>query len=783
MKNFLKANLFSRERIKRLIPFIKTKTAITLIVFLSSVILLDLLFPLPKLKPYSKVVYAKDNSLLSAYLSQDDKWRMRTRLDEVSPELKKAILEKEDSWFYWHLGVNSVSVIRALSQNIFSGKRISGASTITMQVARLLEPGSRTYLNKFFEMLRAFQLELHYSKDDILEMYLSHLPYGGNIEGVKSASYIYFNRPPNKLSLSQAITLAVIPNDPNALRLDKGNTEAVKQRNKWIKYFAVQNIFSPKDLRDALDEPLQTNRYQIKNEAPHFCQFVAQKFPQDEIFSSLNQQIQKTAEKILAGYVNRVKARQVSNGSVIIIDNKTNSVVGYCGSADFNDASSAGQVNGINALRSPGSTLKPFLYTLAFDLGELTPKMKLLDIQTDFGGYEPENFDLTFNGPVTAEYALVNSLNIPAIRLLQKVGLDKLISILEKSGFTDVSQEKKSLGLSMIIGGCGVRLEQLAKSFTVFSHDGNLYPLNYLRTSQIDKSSGTKIFSPEAVYMTGSILTSHERPDYPTEFLFSTEHPMIAWKTGTSFGKRDAWAVGFNPDYTIGVWMGNFDGKGAPELSGAEMAVPLLFELFNAIDYKPKKLWFNEPKHLYKREVCSETGLLPSESCTQTVADYYIENVSPNTKCNLYKTLYVSEDESVQYCPECLPQEGYKKIAYPFYDSELLLWFARNKVAVKRPPPHNPLCQTIRSGDGPKILSPSDNYEYFIEEKSNRQVLLNAASDPTVKVIYWYINDRFYKKSKPGEKIFFKPEKGISKIVCLDDQGRKTFVQAKIIYY
>jgi len=186
---------------------------------------------------------------------------------------------------------------------------------------------------------------------------------------------------------------------------------------------------------------------------------------------------------------------------------------------------------------------------------------------------------------------------------------------------------------------------------------------------------------------------------------------------------------------------------------------------------------------LYKREVCSETGLLPSESCTQTVADYYIENVSPNTKCNLYKTLYVNEDETIQYCAECLPKEGYKKVAYPFYDSELLLWFARNKVAFKRPPPHNPLCQTIRSGDGPKILSPSSDYEYFIEEKSNQQVLLNAASDPTVKVIYWYINDRFYKKSKPGEKIFFKPEKGISKIVCLDDQGRKTFVQVKITFY
>jgi penicillin-binding protein 1C len=769
--------------IKKIFPLFKSKVAMVLLTFLFAVIILDLIFPIPKLKPYSKVVYANDGSLLTAYLSQDDKWRMRTRLDEVSPDLKKAILEKEDGWFYWHFGVNPFSIGRALVQNIFSGKRVSGASTITMQVARMLQPASRTYLNKILEMFRALQLELHYSKDEIFEMYLSRLPYGGNIEGVKSASYIFFNRPPNKLSLAQAISLAVIPNNPNDLRLDKGNAATMEERNNWIKVFTSKNIFPQKDLQDAFDEPLQTNRYKIKSGAPHFCQSVSQKFSQGEIFSSLDPQIQKTAEKILVGYVNRVKAQRVSNGAVFIIENKTNSVVGYCGSADFNDAASAGQVNGINALRSPGSTLKPILYTLAFDLGELTPKMKLLDIPTDFGGYEPENFDLKFNGPVTAEYALINSLNIPAIRLLQKVGFEKLISILEKGGFTDIAQNKKSLGLSMILGGCGVRLEQLTKFFTVFSQNGNLYPLNFLKTNQLDRSSATNIFSAESVYITGSILTSHERPDYPAEFLLSTEHPLIAWKTGTSFGKRDAWAIGFNPDYTIGVWMGNFDGTGAPELSGAEMAVPLLFELFNAIDFKPKKFWFDEPKHLYKRYVCTDTGLLPSDNCSQTITDYYIENISSNTKCNLFKTLYVNDSETIQYCPECLLNNRYRKVDYPFYDSELLLWFARNKISVKRPPPHNPFCQTIRSGDGPRIISPSSDYEYFIEEKSNQQILLQAASDPTVKTIYWYIDGEFYKRSKVGEKIFFKPQKGISKITCLDDQGRKSIIQTKITYY
>lgn len=761
---------------------LKSKTIIVLVSFLLIVIILDKIFPIPYFKPYSKVVYASDGSLLSAYLSDDQKWRMRTRVEEVSPDVKKAILEKEDNWFYWHFGVNPFSVFRALTQNVLSGKRISGASTISMQVARMLEPAERTYSNKFFEMLRAIQLELHFSKNEIFEMYLSHLPYGGNVEGVKSASHIFFDRPPDKLSLSQAILLTIIPNNPNKFRLDKKSTIVVKERNKWIKKFQEKNVFGKDDLNDALAEPVLTNRYAVKNDAPHFCREVSNKHKQDEIFSSLNPSIQKTAEKFLLNYVNRVKPKQISNGAVLIIDNKTNSVAAYCGSADFFDNNASGQVNGITALRSPGSTLKPILYSLAFDLGELTPEMKLLDIPTDFGGYEPENFDLKFNGLVSAKYALVNSLNVPAVRLLQKIGLEKFISVLQKGGFEDIAKNKNSLGLSLVLGGCGVRLEQLTRFFSVFAHGGKLYPMNYLKKN-FSEEAGIKIFSEGAAYLTGMILTSNERPDYPNEFLFSSEHPLIAWKTGTSYGKRDAWAVGFNPDYTIGVWMGNFDGKGAPELSGAEMAVPLLFELFNSIDSKPKKLWFDKPDGVFKREVCSETGLLPSENCEHKTIDYYIENISPNIKCDLYKTVFVSEDEKIQYCPNCLPKDGYKKKPYPFYDSELMLWFMKNKITIKRPPPHNPMCQTKFSGSGPKIISPSSDYEYFIEENSKQQILLQAASDPSVKTHYWYINDIFYKQCKPEERIFIKPGNGTIKITCLDDHGRKTTIQTKVTFY
>jgi len=741
---------------------------------------LDIFFPLPNLKPYSKTIYSNNGTLLNAYLTIDDKWRMRTNLDEVSPDLIKAIIEKEDKWFYWHLGVNPVAVVRAFAQNLFSGRRVSGASTITMQTARLLEPAERTYANKILEMLRAFQLELHYSKDEILEIYLSHLPFGGNIEGVKSASYIYFDRPPDKLSLSQSILLTVIPNNPNNLRLDIDPSQAIQKRDEWIDSFIESEVFDKQILIDAKDEPVVSARYQVPNLAPHFSNNSAKRYKNDKIESSLDLSIQTISETLLKKYVDRVKGKGVTNGAVLVIDNKNNSVRAYCGSVDFFDDKISGQVNGITSVRSPGSALKPALYAYAFDNGLLTPQMRLLDIPTDFGGYEPENYDLKFYGDVTAEFALANSLNVPAVRLMRNAGLNNMINLFERSGFETIAKSKNKLGLSLILGGCGVTLEELTKLFTTFSQKGKLYQLNYV--NEEEKNNGIKIFTEESAYIIGNILTKNERPDFPAEFLFTTKLPRVAWKTGTSYGKRDAWAVGFNPNYTIGVWMGNFDGKGSPHLSGAEMAVPLLFELFNSIDYDSHQKWFDFPKNLKVRKVCAETGLIPSKQCTNIIDDYFIENHSPQKQCDLNRELFVNEDETIEYCPQCLPKE-YKKAAYPFYDPELTLWQNRNNIKVKRPPKHNPECSARFTSEGPIIISPSSEFEYFVEKGNEEELLLQAASDPNVKTHYWFVNDKFFDKCLPTERIFLKANEGNIKITCMDDRGRETTVVVKVSGY
>lgn len=750
---------------------------------------LNLLFPLPSLKEFSKEIHAKDGTLLTAYLTSDDKWRLRTQLEEVSPELIKAIIEKEDNWFFWHFGVNPVSLLRAMFVNITSGRKQLGASTITMQVARMLEPKQRTYFNKLTEMFRAIQLEIKYSKEEILELYLSLLPFGGNIEGVKSASYIYFNRPPDKLSLAQSIMLAIIPNDPNALRLDRtvsielsssSDNSIIEKRNFWINKFRKEKVFPDSDLKDALDEPVEQRRYAMPSLAQHFSYYIKENFSGDIIDTQLDLSIQQKAENILLRNVRKVFYKGITNGAVLVIDNRNSSVVAYCGSADFYDAGSFGQVNGITATRSPGSTLKAPLYAFAFDEGTLTPQMKFADIPTDFSGYQPENFDLKFYGNISTEFALVNSLNIPAVKLLEQTGLNRFIGLLEGCGFSQIQKHKKKLGLSLILGGCGTNLQELTRLYSAFARKGKLYPFQFVSNKAEDKP--LNIFSEESSYLVAQILSGINRSDIVNLSNYS-KLPKFAWKTGTSYGKRDAWAIGFNPNYTIGVWMGNFNGVGSPNLSGAEAAVPLLFDLFNAIDYDADVKWFDVPDNLVTRDVCAESGLIPTSYCTEITEDYAIEGKSHNETCNIHKPVYVSLDEKIQYCTGCLPSSGYKRSVYSVYQPELAVWLSHNKQDYHLPPRHNPDCTAKFADEGPKILSPSEAYEYYIERDSGQEILLLAASDSRVKTHYWYVNGKFLQKSKPGEKVFFIPDEKELVINCLDDKGRDGSVKVSIRYY
>ncbi len=753
-------------------------------------LLLNWLFPLPDRVEYSTIVTDDKGEVVHAFLTRDQQWRMKTELSEISPLLRKTIVEKEDRYFYRHPGVNPFAMARAFVRNIFRMRRTSGASTITMQVARSLEPKKRTYWNKLVEVFRAFQLEWKYSKDEILQLYLNIVPYGGNIQGVKSASILYFKKNPDHLSLAEITALSIIPNRPSSLVMGKNNDLIVEERNKWLRKWAAAGVFTRQQITDALAEPLTASRGSV----PAFIPQLAWKLKRKGdpiIHTTIEMNKQLKIEKLVKDYSRTLALKNIRNAAVIVLDNQTNHIVSYVGSADFHDSLDGGQVNGAAAIRQPGSTLKPLLYGLCIDAGLLTPRMTITDVPVNYEGYAPENYDRRFNGYVTMEYALEHSLNIPAVKSLKRLGKDRLIRKLSECDFQQIRRDQNKLGLSMILGGCGATLEELTGLYSIFSNEGR-----YIRPRLTWDSGGVTgrpgdsgivakgdvILSPAATFMINETLSKVNRPDFPLNWESTVHLPKIAWKTGTSYGRRDAWSIGYNRRYTVGIWVGNFSGLGIPELSGANVATPLLFTVFNTIDYDDDASWFSQPADCDVRMVCTETGLPPADFCTHLVTDYFIPLVSPARKCDNRQEVFVSADEKMSYCRNCLPPGGYRKRLYQVVPPEMKEYFETNRITYPIIPPHNPNCEKVFHEGGPVVTSPSNGSEYLINRKDPEPLQLRCRVSNDVGKVYWYINDKFYRAGEARSRQFFIPDEGPVKISCTDDKGRNRNVWIRVRY-
>jgi len=742
-------------------------------------ILLNLIFPLPDKIEYSTIVTDSKGEVIHAFLTKDQQWRMKTELNEISPLLRKTIIAKEDKYFYHHFGINPFALTKSFFKNIFRMKRISGASTITMQVARALEPKRRTYINKCIEMFRALQLETKYSKDEILQMYLNLVPYGSNLEGVKSASILYFKKNPDHLSLAEITALAIIPNRPSSLVIGKNNRQIIIERNNWLKKFASDKVFTEKEIEDALNEPLTASRGTASSFIPQLA-YKLKKQGGDIIRTNIQLNTQLKIENLVQQYSHELALKNIRNATVVIIDNSTHKIISYLGSANFKDTIDGGQVNGAAAIRQPGSTLKPLLYGLCIDAGLLTPKMMITDVAVNYGGYAPENYDKKFNGYVTMESALEHSLNIPAVKSLRALGKDKLIQALAQCNFQQIKKDQTKLGLSLILGGCGATLEELTGMYSLFANDGV-----YIKPSFTQSDTGNKkitVLSTAATFMINEILSKVNRPDFPLNWESTAHLPKIAWKTGTSYGRRDAWSIGYNKRFTVGVWIGNFSALGIPELSGANVATPLLFKIFNTIDYNNDEEWFQQPKDCDTRIVCSETGMLPDLHCTNLVTDYFIPMVSPAKKCDNMQEIAVSADEKISYCKSCMPENGYKKKLYKIVTPEMQQYFEENKIAYEKIPLHNPNCEKVFKEGAPVVTSPSNGNEYLINKKSPEPLQLTCNVGNDVSKVYWYINNKFYKACEAKSKQFFVPEEGPVKISCTDDKGRNRDIIIRVRY-
>ena len=756
--------------------YVRINTSILALFFL----ILELLNPINLDIEYSKEIYSAENELIAAFLTSDHKWRLRTELDELSPYFTSAIVEKEDKFFYWHFGVNPFAAFRAIFLNISSNSIQSGASTISMQTIRMLEKRPRNYFSKIIESIRAVQLEMQLSKKQILELYCSLLPYGGNIEGVESAAYIYFKRKPASLSLAQAITLSLIPNNPNNYRLDY-STRVLKSRNQLLRKFNESKLFDNQAIQDAIREDLSIARHEIPNFIPHLSLKLKNESPNDKILSTIRLNTQILLSEILLRHQISLKMKSINNSAAMIIDNSSHKVIAYCGSADYNDSISLGQNNGLTAKRSPGSTLKPALYALGLDLGLITPKTILYDIPTDFNGYIPENFSSKFHGKVTAEFALYNSLNIPPVALLQQVGIAKFKELLKNANLKQIIKREKHLGLSLILGACEASGEELARLFASFANRGMLHNLIFENSNQPNQDS-TALISPAAAFLLSKMLSSQsDREENQILKLKHTNIPDISWKTGTSFGKRDGWAIGYNHLFTVLIWCGNFDAQGSPNLIGGETALPILFEVFNRLSNVPNRLI--QPKNVIIRNICEESGKLPNDNCSQIGLDYAIKDVTLPQKCTIHNLHYISADSSVSFCTSCLPISGYKQAIYCDYPEEFKSWAAINNINLSIPPPHNPNCKSAYDISVPKILSPSNNFVYFLEKDAKQEISLCALYSDQQATLYWYLDNQLIGKTKSSEKLFFTPIKENYLIKCISQRGGEAEMQINVRFY
>ena len=550
--------------------------AITLL--LLAAVILDRLFPLhlPAPDTGSTVVLARDGTPLRAFADSDGVWRYPTTAKQVSPLYLTALLHYEDRWFYRHPGINPYALARGFFGGLLHGHIVSGGSTLTMQVARVIDPIPHTFRGKLVQMFRALQLEAHLSKAQILDLYLNHAPFGGPIEGVEAASWAYLGKPASQLSPAEAALLAVLPQSPSRLRPDRHPDAARAARDKVLRRMRDLDVWSASQVRDAAIEPVAARSLHAPLSAALLAERLHQQQPQARrIVSSIDADLQRAAEERVVAYLSHLPPR--TSAAVLVVDNATLEARVYVGTAEFADPVRSGHVDMVRAPRSPGSTLKPFLYGLALDDGLLISQSLLVDAPQDFGGYRPGNFDEAFSGPVSAAEALQRSLNVPAVDVLDRVGPARFVARLANGGIDLGLPDGAKPNLSIILGGAATRLENLVGAYTAFANAGIAGTPRY---TPEQPAQPRRLLSPGAAWIVRDILASNpaDVEGAPLEGAIN-RHGNVAWKTGTSYGYRDAWAIGVTDRWTLGVWIGRPDGTPSPGQYGAVTALPLLFQI------------------------------------------------------------------------------------------------------------------------------------------------------------------------------------------------------------
>ncbi len=689
-----------RGRLRRALPWLRWGTVAVLL----AALVLDLAFPppLPRASGSATVVTAADGTPLRAFADAEGVWRYPATPESVSPLYLQALLGYEDRWFHHHPGVNPAALARAAWQWLRSGGIVSGGSTLTMQVARILDGGdTRSAGGKLRQMARALQLEARLSKDQILQLYLERAPFGGTIEGVEAASWAYLGKPASRLSHAEAALLAVLPQAPSRLRPDRHPGAARAARDKVLERMLTLGTWSAQEVEDARIEPVVARSLRVPVHAALLAQRLRQEQPgARHIATTIDADLQRALEERVAGYFAALPPR--TSAALLVVDNRDMQARAYVGSVEFGDRERQGHVDMVRAWRSPGSTLKPFLYGMALDDGLIHSESLLVDAPQDFDGYRPGNFGEAFNGPVGAATALRLSLNVPAVDLLDRIGPARFTARLDHAGLPLRFPRGARPNLALILGGTGVRLEDLVGAFAAFQRGGLAAQVRYTPRQPLVER---RLLSPGAAWIVHEILQSSPRPGQPQLAFDTATRPRVAWKTGTSYGFRDAWAVGGTRRYTVGVWVGRPDGTPLPGQYGAITALPLLLE---TIDSLPRERGDTDPlprpATVDAVDACWPLGLAAADTppglCARRLRAWCLDGSMPPTLAERGARLWsagierfvVDADTGQRLSAECARPHASRPGAIARWPALLSPWLSAAERRASRLPPLAPDC-------------------------------------------------------------------------------------------
>ena len=721
--------------------------------------------------PYSTVVTDRNEELLGARIASDGQWRFPPR--NTTPEkIKECLITFEDKHFYHHWGVNPFAIGRAFYQNVKNKRIVSGGSTLTMQTIRLARNESRTFREKLIEMIWATRLEFRASKEEILSMYISHAPFGGNVVGLDAAAWRYFGHSADDLSWAESAMLAVLPNAPAMIHLSKGRKTLLDKRNRLLKQLLEKKTIDSSTYELAISEPLPDEPHALPQIAPYLVSRFYQERNGEYSRSTINKGIQTQVEDLAERWSNEFRRSDIRNLAILVIDIPSNQVVAYCGNVHFDRKQGGNQVDVIQAPRSTGSILKPFLYYAMLQEGSLLPDMLLPDVPVNINGFTPQNFSMQFEGAVPASEALARSLNIPAVTMLQRYGVPKFHSFLQQVGLKTINRSSSHYGLSLILGGAEATLWDVTNAYAMMGRSLLQLPQTscslLLPTSRITESTGP--FQPGAVWQTFDALKEVNRPE-EIDWKSIPSMQTIAWKTGTSYGFRDAWAVGVTPRYAVGVWVGNATGEGKPGLVGAQTAGPVLFDIFNLL---PSSSWFTRPAGIFvEAEVCRKSGHLKGRFCDETDTLLVLPAGLRTEACPYHHLVTLSADESQRIYENCANTEPTLRKSW-FTLPPVWEWYYK-----QHHPEYKPL-PPFKAGCGEDTFQPMQ----FIYPPMNARIKLPKQLDGskgflTVELahnnpnatVFWHLDETYQAQTQDFHKISLQPAAGKHSLTAVDGEG------------